>query len=474
MEIKKILIGGKWVLASDSFVIRSPHTGQVAAEVSEADSGMMSDALSEAEKAASEMREVPAYQLSESLLSISNGIRDRKEEFEKTIALESGKPLRYSRGEVERAVATFRFASGEAERFTGEVVRIDQNKAARGRFAYTQMMPRGVIAGITPFNFPLNLVAHKVAPALASGNAIIIKPSEKTPLTALLLGEVFLDCGLPASALQVVPMSLDVLGEMLADERVRMISFTGSDKVGWMLKGKYPKKAFALELGGNAPVIVDETADIEDAAARITTGAFAYSGQVCISVQRILAHSEISERLASEVAENANSLTFGDPLDESTEISAMINEEAAERAEKAVRSAVSNGARIICGGERKGAFLEPTLLADVNSEMEVVSREIFAPIAVIESFETIGEAVEMANESRFGLQAGVFSNRLDNVEYASKNLEYGGVIINDVPSFRVDNMPYGGIKDSGSGREGVRYAMEEMCETKIIVLRGQV
>ncbi len=473
METKKILIGGKWVSAVGDFDVLSPYSGEVAANVSQADSGLMSEALASAEASAIEMRDMPAYRLSESLSSISRGIENRKEEFAKTISTESGKPIRYSRTEVERAVATFRFAAGEAERFAGEVVRVDQNEAASGRFGYTRHTPRGVIVGITPFNFPLNLVAHKAAPALASGNAIIIKPSEKTPLTALLLGEVFLECGLPEAALQVVPMELDVLGEMLADDRVKMISFTGSDKVGWMLKGRYPKKAVALELGGNAPVIVDETAEPVDAASRISAGAFSFSGQVCISVQRILVQESVREALTSLLKEKANSLRRGDPLDEDTEISVMISKEAAERTIKAVESAVANGARLICGGKIQGAFVEPTLLTDVDPEMDVVSTEMFAPVAVIEPYDRFQEAVGMANDSRFGLQAGVFSNNMVNVEYAARNLHYGGVMINDVPTFRVDNMPYGGVKESGSGREGVRYAMEEMCEKKMVVSRPQ-
>ncbi|MBC7901664.1 MAG: aldehyde dehydrogenase family protein, partial [Saprospiraceae bacterium] len=328
---------------------------------------------------------------------------------------------------------------------------------------------RGVIYGITPFNFPLNLVAHKVAPALAAGNAIIIKPSQRTPLTSLLLGEVFLESGLPASALQIVPMDVKFMDAVYSDDRIKMVSFTGSDAVGWDLKQKAGKKAVALELGGNAPVIVDESADIDISIAKTVTGAFSYSGQVCISVQRIYIHEKLFDKWTSKFIEDTKALKFGGPLDEITDVSAMIDEKAAEKLEGWISEAVNNGAELLRGGQRDSSRIDPTVITKTNPEMRVVSEEAFGPIAVVEKFSDFREAIDAANNSKFGLQAGVFTQNLSNADYAAENLEYGGIILNDVPTFRVDNMPYGGSKESGFGREGVRYAMEEMSEVRLIV-----
>jgi glyceraldehyde-3-phosphate dehydrogenase (NADP+) len=346
---------------------------------------------------------------------------------------------------------------------------VDTQAGGRGKTAHTTHCPRGVIYGITPFNFPLNLVAHKVAPALASGNAIIIKPSPRTPLTALMLGEVFLECGLPPEALQVVPLDVEMLDSVFNDERVGMISFTGSAAVGWEIKNRIGRKALALELGGNAAVILDETADIASAIPKIVTGAFAYSGQVCISVQRLFLHESIFDECTSRLAADSASLKKGDPLAEDTRISVMIDEAAAARAESWTNEAVANGAKIISGGRRDGALLEPTIITGTHAEMRVVAEEAFAPLIVVEKFSNVGEAIDMANQGKYGLQAGLFSTNARTIDHAVRELDYGGVIVNDVPTFRVDNMPYGGVKESGFGREGVRYAMEEMCERKLIV-----
>ena len=471
MEAKKILIAGKFISCTDNFEVTAPYRGDTIASVFAADRNHAEIAINKAAECSVEMRNMPRYLLRNGLELISKGILNRKDEFARTIARESAKPLLQARIEVERAIATFRIAASEAERFAGEIVPVDLNPGAEGRTATTSFTPRGVIFGITPFNYPLNLVAHKVAPALASGNSIIIKPSEKTPLTSLLLGEVFLESGLPRCSLQIVPMELDVLSEVLHDERIRMISFTGSDRVGWSLRQRYSRKAFALELGGNAPVIVDETADLEDAANRVAIGAFAYSGQICISVQRVIVQETIEPEFTSLLKEKALALKAGDPLDEKTEISSMISKQAAESAIEIVSEAVQNGAEIACGGQSEGNFVEPTLVRNVDPEMRIVRDEIFAPVATIELFGSFREAVVLANDSRFGLQAGVFTNLLNRARFAARNLEYGGVMVNDVPTFRVDNMPYGGMKDSGIGREGVRYAMEEMCERKLVVVR---
>lgn len=468
--IKKILIGGEWRKAAENFAVKNPFSGEPAAEVFAADERENELAVAHTEAAAKKMRSLARYEIARGLRKIAEGIERRKEEFARTIAMEAAKPLRLARGEVERAVATFAWAAGEAERFVGEIVPVDTIATGRGKTAQTRRIPRGVIYGITPFNFPLNLVGHKIAPALASGNAIIIKPSQRTPLTALLLGEVFLESGLPSAALQIVPTDTKYIEAIYADERVKMISFTGSAEVGWQIKAKAHKKTVTLELGGSAPVIVDESADFERSLRQTTVGAFAYAGQVCISVQRVLVHEKIFDRWTKKFVANARNLKKGNPLDEQTELSAMIDEKAAEKAQGWVTEAEANGAEVLCGNTREGAILDATVVTKTNPEMRVVAEEIFAPVAVVEKFAEFEEAVDAANNSKYGLQAGVFTNDLRRMHYAAEHLDYGGVIVNDVPTFRVDNMPYGGAKDSGFGREGVRYAMEEMSETRLIVV----
>lgn len=470
MNIKKILIGGEWREAAENFPVKNPYTGEKIADVFSVDAAGLEEAIAAAESGAKAMRKLSRYEIADGLRKIAAGIDRRKREFAETIATEAAKPLKTALGEIERGIATFNWAAGEAERFAGEVVPIDTIALGKGKTGFTKYIPRGVIYGITPFNFPLNLVGHKVAPALASGNAIIIKPSQRTPLTALLLGEVFAESGLPGSALQIVPMDTKYIEAVYADERVKMISFTGSAEVGWNIKAQAGKKMVTLELGGNAPVIVDETADMKHSLERATMGTFSYAGQVCISVQRVLIHEKIFDEWTGNFIERARKLKTGNPLEESTELSAMITEEAAQKAQSRVSEAAENGAEILCGNTREGAMLAATVVTKTTPEMRVVAEEIFAPVAVVEKFSDFAEAVDAANNSRYGLQAGIFTNDLRNMRYAADYLEYGGVIVNDVPTFRVDNMPYGGVKDSGFGREGVRYAMEEMSEIRLIVV----
>ena len=470
METKQILIGGEWREAAETVAVTNPFSNERIADVYSANESENEEAIALASGAAKVMRGLARYEIAEGLRKIADGIARRKAEFARTIALESAKPIRLALGEVERGIATFAWAAGEAERFAGEVVPVDAISTGKGKTAHTKRIPRGVIYGITPFNFPLNLVAHKVAPALASGNAIIIKPSDRTPLTALLLGEVFMDSGLPKAALQIVPMHVKYIESVYKDERVKMISFTGSAEVGWQIKSKANRKTVTLELGGNAPVIVDDSADIEKSLKQTTTGAFAYAGQVCISVQRVYIHDKIFDEWTEKFLRNAKNLRKGNPLDEATELSAMITEDAAKKAQSWVEEAVNNGAEILCGNTLEGATLDATVMTKTNLEMRVASEEIFAPVAVVEKFHDFEEAVALSNRTEYGLQAGVFTNDLANSNYAAEHLEYGGVIINDAPTFRVDNMPYGGTKASGFGREGVRYAMEEMSETRLVVI----
>jgi acyl-CoA reductase-like NAD-dependent aldehyde dehydrogenase len=470
METRPLLLGGEWRATADAREVRSPYNSELVARFSVASRGEVEEAIASASRAAAEMRELPRHAVADSLRAIADGIRHRAEEFARTIALEAAKPIKTARAEVERGVMTFVHASEESRRFAGEVVPLDGQATGAGRTGWTERFPRGVIFGITPFNFPLNLVAHKVAPALASRNAIIVKPSPRTPLTSLLLGEVFLESGLPRAALQIVPMEIETIDTMLEDERVAMISFTGSAQVGWLLRGRAARKQVTLELGGNAPVIVDETADIDYAVGRTALSAFAYAGQVCISAQRVLVQSSIAEEFTEKFVAKAKALRAGDPLDEETELSNMIDEQAARRAEGWVNEAVAAGARLLCGGRREGSLLDATVLTDVQPEMRVCSEEVFAPVAALHTFGDFEEALASANDTRYGLQAGVFTRETSRALRAFRALEFGGVIVNDSPAFRVDNMPYGGVKLSGAGREGIRYAMEEMTEPRLIVI----
>lgn len=469
MTLKKILIDGDWRETGEAFTVSSPYSNETLADVAIATDGDIERSIAAATAAAIEMRELSRDRIATALRTIAAGIEARKEEFARTICLESAKPLIYARGEVERCIVTFAFAAGEAERFAGEVVPVDVQPNGRGKSARTLRVPRGVIYGITPFNFPLNLVAHKVAPALASRNAIIIKPSPRTPLTALLLGEVFLESDFPAGALQIVPADVSHIGGIIKDDRVGFVSFTGSAQVGWDLKNRVGRKPIALELGGNAPVIVDETANREKSLTRTVTAAFAYSGQVCISVQRAYVHSSLFDSWTAELVDRAKNLRVGDPLDEGTQLSVMIDEEAAKRAAEWIREATESGAGLLTGGKREGSSLDATILTNTSPEMRVVGEEAFAPIMIVEPFDHFDDAIGMANNTKYGLQAGVFSHDQANICKAAQCLEFGSVIINDTPNFRVDNMPYGGVKESGFGREGVPYAMEEMTELRLIV-----
>jgi glyceraldehyde-3-phosphate dehydrogenase (NADP+) len=470
METKPLLIGGNWRMTANLQEVRAPFGGEGLARVSYASRNDVEESIAVAASAAAEMRALPRYEVAEALRRLADYIQSHREDFARTIAIEAGKPITAARGETDRAVSTFTFASEEARRFTGETVPVDTQAIGRGRVGWMERIPRGVIFGITPFNFPLNLVAHKVAPALASRNAIIVKPSPRTPLTSLMLGEAFLGCGLPKGALQIVPMEIPEIDLLLMDERVAMISFTGSAEVGWKLRERAARKMVTLELGGNAPVIVDESADVAYSVERSAMAAFNYAGQVCISAQRLLLHERIADEWTTRFIERARDLRTGDPLDERTELSVMINEEAARRAESWINEAVGAGARLLCGGKRRGALLEATVLANVHSEMRVCSEEVFAPIATIQTFSDFEGALVEANNTRYGLQAGVFTRDMGHAFRAAETLEFGGVMINDAPAFRVDNMPYGGVKLSGAGREGVRYAMEEMTEPRMVVI----
>ena len=468
--VKRILIGGEWVEGEDVIEVRNPFSGEPVGSVFSAGPEQNQDAIANAEQAVTDLSKLGRFQLARGLRNIARGIEQRRQELIDTICLEAAKPVTLCRAEIERAIATFDVAASEAERFVGEVVPVDTQAVGKGKFAFTKRVPKGIVYGITPFNYPINLAAHKIAPALASGNAVIIKPSPRTPLSALILGEIFLSSGLPKKALQIVPTDVANIDAVITDDRVAMVSFTGSADVGWSIKSRIPKKTVALELGGAAPVIVDETADLRKAIEKCLTGAFVFSGQVCISVQRIYVHANLYEEFTERFVDGARRLKIGHPKDESTQISSMIDESAAKKAESWIKEATDNGARLLCGGDREGSILAPTVLTETTPEMRVASQEIFAPVCIVERFAEFESAVESANNTRYGLQAAVFTSDIARAMKASELLRFGGVMINEGPTFRVDNMPYGGVKDSGYGREGVRYAMEEMTDVRIVVM----
>lgn len=468
---QKILAGGRWVATAEELKVVNPYDGEVAGVTYIAGPDELEASLKSAVEAFETLKAMASYQRAEIILKVVEGLKKSGEELARTISLEAGKPITDARAEVKRGVNTFQLASEEAKRLTGEVLPLDIMAGSEKRIGIIRRFPVGPVLGITPFNFPLNLVCHKVAPAMACGNPIIIKPASKTPLTALLLGRIIVDSGWPRGALNVCPCPGESAEKLLADERIKKLTFTGSAPVGWRLKEKAGTKRVTLELGGNAGVVVNEDADIEFAAKRCTVGAFSYAGQICISVQRIYVQRNVFEVFKKKYIENVKALKIGDPLEESTEVGPMIDAEAPKRTEKWVKEAVKHGARVLTGGKRKGNFFEPTVLTGTKPGMKVCGEEVFAPVVTLEPFDEFGDALKEVNRSRFGLQAGVFTSDLKGVFRAFEELEVGGVIVNDVPTYRVDNMPYGGVKMSGFGREGIRWAIEEMTEPRLLALK---
>lgn len=447
------------------------YSGEVASRVAVADAGAIDRAIAAAVSAAGPMRKMGAYQRQAVLNHCVERFTERAEEFAQALCVEAGKPIKDSRGEATRLIDTFRIAAEESVRMTGEVMPMDISARAKGYSGMWKRVPLGPVSFITPFNFPLNLAAHKVAPALAAGCPFVLKPSEKTPIGALLIGEVLAETDLPEGAFSILPADVSNASLFVEDERLKLLSFTGSTSVGWALKARAGKKKVALELGGNAAVIVDADADLDDAVTRIIFGAFYQSGQSCISVQRILAHEDIYDKLRDKLAAAASKLKSGDPKDEATFIGPMISEREAERVESWISSAAKRGAKVLCGGKRSGAIVEATLLEGVEKGEALWSKEAFGPVAALRPFKTFDEAIAEVNDSEFGLQAGIFTRDIYKAHKAWDELEVGGVIIGDVPSWRVDHMPYGGGKNSGLGREGIRFAMEEMTDVRLMVLR---
>lgn len=466
------LINGQWNKSGNKREIRNPYNDEVVGVINIPDLDTAKQSVYFAEKAADKLKDLPSYERSSILKKIVDGIDKRQEEFAKTLVQEAGKPLATARIEVQRAMTTFSVAAEEANRFnSGEVLPLDIIPGSEKRFGISKRFPLGVVMGISPFNFPLNLVAHKVAPAIASGNALILKPASQTPISALMLGEIAIEAGLPEGALNIIPLPGSDIDPVLEDPRIKKISFTGSDVVGWELMSKYTKKKVTLELGGNAAVIIDEDPpDFDFAAGRNAWGAFYQAGQSCISVQRIYVHQSIFDKFVDKFIEETKKLKLSDPMHEDTDLGPVIDDKSAERIMKWIDEAVDKGAKVLTGGGREGKLIEPTVLTNVTPDSNVSCSEVFGPVVQIEPYKDYGQALEQVNNTRYGLQAGVFTKDMKKAFKAYESIETGGVVINDCPSFRVENMPYGGIKDSGVGREGIKYAIEDMTELKLMVV----
>jgi len=470
MEPAKFLVNGEWIATENKQSVTNPYKNDVVGEVFQAGPRQIDQAIMSAADAFSQTRLLTSFERSTILGAIAKEIESSKETFSKLITGETGKPITFSRVEVERAIFTFTFSAEEAKRIEGNIVPLDLAPKSNDRIALVRRFPLGPVGAITPFNFPLNLVAHKVGPAIAAGCSIVLKPSSKAPLTALRLAEIIDRTVLPKGGFNVVPCPGDQAEQLVTDKRIKLITFTGSPAVGWALKAKAGKKRVLLELGGNAGVIVDKDADLAHALRRIVQGAYGNAGQSCISVQRVFVHESVYTRFSEQLLKMTKSIASGDPENERTVVGPMIDEAAASKVEGWIFEALAQGANLLCGGRRTGAFLEPTVVTDARPEMKINAQEVFAPVVTIAPFKEFREAVQMVNQSEYGLQAGVFTNNLDHVLYAYRELEVGGVIINDSSSYRMDNMPYGGVKDSGHGREGVPYAIEEMTELKLLGL----
>ncbi len=472
MSFKKCFIDGRWVETKERLSVISPWSGEEVGEVCLAGPAEWEAAIAAAQKAAAAFRKFSSLERRQILEPLTAGVKARQEELAQTIVAEGGKPITYSKAEMARGVTTLSLAAEEAARLGGEVLPLDLSPAFKGRWGITRRFPLGPVLGITPFNFPFNLMAHKVGPALAAGNPIIIKPASKTPITALMLAEIYAQAGLPPGGLQVLPSPVALAEQAVADDRLKALSFTGSAAVGWYLKNRAGRKKVILELGGNAALIVDAGADLKKAAPRAAIGAFAHAGQVCISVQRLLVHQEVYEAFKEIFLDTvAREIKAGDPAREETVVGPFIDAGAAARVRQWVQEALNGGARLTAGGLGEGNLMPPTVLEEVTRDMKVWNQEIFGPVVTLTPCLYFTHALKMANDSSYGLQAGVFTQNLAHAWQAFETLEVGGVIINDAPVFRLDHMPYGGVKDSGQGREGVRYAMEELTEIRLLALK---
>ena len=469
MKTYKIYLAGEFVETSEELIVTNPYDGSEIAKTFIAGKKEIDIAIAKGKEQEKTMRDLPIYKRYEILMQIAEDIKADKHRLAEILAQESGKPMRYALGEIDRAAQTFLVAAEESKRLPAEYFSLDWTAAGHGKEALVKYFPVGLISGISPFNFPLNLASHKIAPAIASGNPIILKPARSTPLSILELAKIIDRTDLPKGAISLFPTDRESGNQLVTDYRVKKLSFTGSPEVGWKMKSQAGSKKITLELGGNAGVIVSANSDVEMAVSKCIVGSFAYSGQVCIHVQRIYVQDTVFDKFINEFKKGTDKLKFGSPLDDDTEISSMIDETNAKRVEEWVNDAVADGAKVLSGGNRKGTYYEPTIITNTKSQMNVCALEIFGPVVTIEKFSKFEDAVAEINNSQFGLQAGVFTDNIKEVNYAFNELEVGGVVNNDVPSFRVDHMPYGGVKNSGFGREGIKYSIMEMLEPKLLV-----
>jgi len=472
-DVKPFWLSGVAATGDDMIEVHSPWDGSLVGAVSVPNDAQIEQACVDLDAVRAEAQATPAHVRAAALDHISRTIAARAEEYAALITAENGKPLVWARAEVSRGVSTFRWAAEEARRFSGEVQRLDTDPAATGRLAIVRRFSRGPILGISPFNFPLNLVAHKVAPALATGSPILVKPAPATPLSALLLGEIIAETDLPPRMVSVLPVPNDRMAALVADPRLPVISFTGSGPVGWSIKEQNPRKHVTLELGGNAAVVVDKAwPDLAAAAQRVALFSNYQAGQSCIAVQRVLVHSEVYDEFSAALLDAVGKLVTGDPTADGVQVGPVINDAAAERIEQWIAEAKDGGASVLAGGSRDGRTIAPTVLTDVPPDSKIGTEEVFGPVLTLDRFGDIDDAIAKVNTSRFGLQAGVFTNDLQVAFRAHRDLEVGGVIIGDVPSYRADQMPYGGWKESGVGREGLRSAMADLTEERVMVLTG--
>jgi acyl-CoA reductase-like NAD-dependent aldehyde dehydrogenase len=464
----KMYLGGKWVDRKNKIRVESPYDDSLVATVAAASKKDYVEAIRIAGETFRVTRDLPSYKREATCRAIAAGLEKNIDRIGKAMTLELGKALKDARGEVARAIGVFKTAAEEAKRIGGEIIDLDWAPGSEERMGLVRRFPKGVIAGISPFNFPLNLVAHKVAPAIASGNTIVLKPASKTPVSALLLAELIDKTDHPKGAVSILPGSSKDASPLLEDDRIKLITFTGSSEVGWWIKEHCGRKEVVLELGGNAGVAIADDADLEYATTRLIPGVFGVAGQSCISVQRIYVHEKVYDPFIKLLKTKTAKLKIGDPLDPETDIGTMVDTQAVENTLTTIADAIKGGAKILIGGKARGRTLEPTILTNVKTAMDVCSKEAFAPLAVLFKYKDFKKVVDEINNSEYGLQAGIFTNRLKDIFYAFKHIECGGVVVNDIPTYRADHQPYGGMKSSGLGREGVRYAIEDMTDVKIL------
>lgn len=465
-----IYVAGEWQTSAEPLEVRNPYSGEMIGVTYQASREQLEQAIVGAERAFEITRKMPTFERVNLLEAMAAGLKARRDEVARMISLEAGKPIRDAEVETDRGVFTLVTAAEEAKRMEGEVIALDLLPSSKGRSAIVRRFPIGPIAGISPFNFPLNLALHKIAPAIASGNTIVLKPPSRDPLTMLLFAEIIEAAGVPKGAVSIMPMDREVGDALVEDPRFKLLSFTGSPDVGWDMKSRAGMKKVVLELGGNAGVIIDSDSDIDFAVGRVRVGAFAYSGQVCISVQRVFIVEDVYEEFRDKLVNAVKTITLGDPLDRATDLGPMIDRKALLRTQSWIDQATTDGANVLTGGASEEGFFQPTVIENADPTSFVCSKEAFAPLVTLAPVKSFGEAIRKINESEFGLQAGVFTNSLEKALTAFENIDAGGVVINDVPTYRIDHMPYGGVKSSGLGREGLKYAIEDMTEPRLMVL----